>query len=139
MPVLSNGVLLPENCLEWTAIRAQGSGGQNVNKVSSAIHLRFNIHLSNLSENAKQKLLERADKRLSAEGVFVIKAQKYRTQEQNRTDALERLTEIIDIALMVDAPRIETKPTYSSRQRRLKSKSLRSDIKSARRPPSSDS
>jgi ribosome-associated protein len=118
--------------VEFSAIRAQGAGGQNVNKVSSAIHLHFDIPTSSLSEVCKTKLLALDDKRISNDGVLVIKAQRFRTQEQNRADALLRLQEIIANALKPTKPRTATKPTYSSRMKRMDHKTLRGSIKTTR-------
>lgn len=126
-------ICIPLSEIELTAMRAQGAGGQNVNKVSSAIHLRFDIPNSSLSEFCKSRLLALDDKRISNEGVLIIKAQRHRTQEQNRDDALERLQEIILDAIKIQKARHATKPTYSSKQKRMDSKTLRGSIKAARR------
>ncbi len=121
-----------EREVDFSAIRAQGAGGQNVNKVSSAIHLRFDIHTSSLPDAVKARLLALNDSRITQEGVFVLKAQQHRTQEMNRSDALERLQEVVDSVSSPPRIRKATKPTYGSRQRRLEGKSQRSDIKASR-------
>ena len=123
---------IDEREVEFNAIRAQGAGGQNVNKVSSAIHLRFDIHASSLPDDIKARLLGLSDSRLTLEGVIVLKAQQHRTQEMNRADALARLQGIVDGVSNPPKPRRATKPTYGSRQRRLEGKSQRSDIKGLR-------
>lgn len=114
------------------SIRAQGAGGQNVNKVSSAIHLRFDIPASSLSDAMKVRLLHSADNRISRDGVLILKAQQHRTRELNRQDAYDRLRAILEAAAIEPLPRKPTKPTYGSQQRRRKSKSLRSGIKQMR-------
>ncbi|WP_421954764.1 alternative ribosome rescue aminoacyl-tRNA hydrolase ArfB [Polaromonas sp.] len=121
-----------EREIEFSAIRAQGAGGQNVNKVSSAIHLRFDIPASSLPDAVKDRLLALNDSRITQEGVFILKAQQHRTQEMNRSDALERLQEVINSVASPPKARRATKPTYGSKQRRLEGKSQRSAIKGLR-------
>jgi len=121
-----------EREVEFSAIRAQGAGGQNVNKVSSAIHLRFDIMASSLPEVIRERLMSLSDSRITQEGIFVLKAQQHRTQEMNRADALARLQQVIDGVAVPQKARRATKPTYGSKQRRLAGKSQRSEIKSSR-------
>ncbi len=121
-----------ESEVECAAIRAQGAGGQNVNKVSSAIHLRYDIPASSLPPDVKARLLARLDSRITQEGVLVLKAQTHRTQELNRLDALARLQALVDSVAHPPRVRRATRPTYGSRLRRLQGKRQRSDTKAAR-------
>ena len=123
---------IDEREVEFTAIRAQGAGGQNVNKVSSAIHLRFDIVASSLPDDVKARLFDLKDSRITEAGVLVLKAQQHRTQEMNRSDALARLQEVIDSVATPPKHRRATKPTFASKQRRLETKSLRGDVKVGR-------
>ncbi|MFZ4552439.1 MAG: alternative ribosome rescue aminoacyl-tRNA hydrolase ArfB [Aquabacterium sp.] len=118
--------------VEFSAVRSQGPGGQNVNKVSSAIHLRFDIHRSSLPQAVKERLLQMQDQRITKDGVVVIKAQSSRSRDQNKAEALTRLQELIAEASFTHPPRRPTKPTFASKQRRLEGKSIRSGIKSGR-------
>lgn len=132
MLILPGGVKIPHHELNFQAIRAQGAGGQNVNKVASAIHLRFDIRASSLPEDIKQRLLGLSDQRISADGVIVIKAQTFRTQEQNRREACERLKQLISGQMRIRRKRIATRPSKASVTRRLDSKQQRARTKALR-------
>jgi ribosome-associated protein len=130
---ISNEVTIPDEEIDVQAIRSQGAGGQNVNKVSTAVHLRFNIQASSLPDSYKEKLLMLQDRRISEEGVIIIKAQRYRSQLKNREDALERLRVLIRSVMVAPKRRYPTKPTKQSGQKRLESKTKRGQIKTLRR------
>ena len=132
--MLRPAVLIDPDEVDFSAIRAQGAGGQNVNKVSSAVHLRYDIPASSLPEDVKERLLALRDSRITQEGVLVLKAQKHRSQDMNRADALARLQVLVDSVATPPRVRRATKPSYGSKQRRLEGKSQRSEIKSLRGP-----
>ncbi|MDY6847885.1 MAG: alternative ribosome rescue aminoacyl-tRNA hydrolase ArfB [Geoalkalibacter sp.] len=129
---ISRQIIIPENEIEMHAVASQGSGGQNVNKVASAIHLRFDIRASSLPDSVKERLLNLNDQRITQEGIVVIKSQQYRTQERNRDEALKRLRTLIQSAMATQRRRKPTKPTKTSKEKRLKEKTRRGQIKSLR-------
>lgn len=131
---MSQFSIRPEE-IEITAIRAQGAGGQNVNKVASAVHLRFDIPASSLPESVKQRLLSSRDRRISGDGVLVIKAQRFRSQEKNREDALARLQALVDASGTSRKARRPTQPGRAARARRMDTKTRRGQLKSLRRKP----
>ena len=132
LPITSK-VTIANNEIKISAIRAQGAGGQNVNKVSNAIHLRFDINSSSLPDLLKERLLQLSDQRISSEGIIVIKAQQYRSKEKNRKDALKRLFELVESISSVPRKRRITRPTINSDKKRLDSKTRRGQIKAMRR------
>jgi len=131
---LSSGWKLPENELDWQAVRSQGAGGQNVNKVATAVHLRFDIFGSSLPEAIKLRLMALPDRRITKDGLIIIKAQSQRTQEGNRREALQRLQQLLEAAWARPKKRLATRPTKSARRKRMDQKRQRGEIKARRKP-----
>ncbi|MEJ2760380.1 MAG: alternative ribosome rescue aminoacyl-tRNA hydrolase ArfB [Gammaproteobacteria bacterium] len=132
---IKNGIAIPDKEIVIEAIRAQGAGGQNVNKVASAVHLRFDIRTSSLPETVKRRLLKLPDQRITEAGVIVIKAQEFRSREKNRKAALTRLQELVQCALVTRKKRRPTRPTRASKHKRLEDKSHRGKVKRLRGRP----